>query len=245
MTADFSAWAELYARARPNYPAALFEYLAGLCPRREVAWDCATGNGQAALGLADHFARVVATDRSLEQIRQAGRHPRVAYRVAAAERSALPDGSADLVTVAAALHWFDLDAFYREATRVLARGGVLAAWSYHAGHLDPPFGELLWAYYRDVVRPFFPPGFEYVDDRYAGIHLPGSVIEAPTFWIEVDWTCDQLLDFVRSWSGTQAYLKRHGRDPSEALRRPLSDLFGDAGGERRLRWPLYLRVSRV
>jgi len=128
---------------------------------------------------------------------------------------------------------------------VLKRGGVAAAWSYHAGHLESSLGGLLWGFYRDVVRSYFPPGFELVDDRYEGIHLPGSAIAAPHFWMEADWTIEQLLAFVRSWSGTQAYIRRHGRDPSDALRDPLAALFADQRITRRLRWPLYLRVSRL
>lgn len=245
MSADFSSWARLYAQARPTYPAALFEYLAGLCRRREVAWDCATGNGQAALGLADHFGRVVASDQSLDQIREAVAHPRIAYRVATAEWSALPDASLDLVTVAAAIHWFDLEAFYRELTRVSRDGGVAAAWSYHAAHMGSEVGEVLRSFYVDVVRPYFPPGFELVDDRYAAIRLPGTAITAPRFWMEADWDSDQILAFVRSWSGTQAYLRREGRDPTEALVEPLRRIEVTAGSRHRLRWPLYLRVSRL
>ena len=245
MKADFSAWAKLYAQARPTYPAALFEYLPGLCPRRDLAWDCATGNGQAALGLAAHFARVVASDRSLAQIREAVPHPRIAYRVATAEQSALPAASLDLVTVAAAIHWFDLEAYDRELTRVLRPGGVAAVWSYHAAHVEGEVGEVLGPFYRDVVAPYFPPGAALVDDRYEGIHLPGSAIVPPPFRMEADWTHDQLLAFVRSWSGTQAYLRQHGRDPSDGLKEALAALFADGHGSRRLRWPLYLRVSRV
>lgn len=245
MSADFSRWARLYAQARPTYPAALFEYLAGLCRLRETAWDCATGNGQAALGLADHFRRVVASDRSLEQIREAVGNPRIAYRVATAERSALPDASLDLVTVAAAIHWFDLDAFDRELTRVLRRGGVAAAWSYHAAHLDSEVGAALRSFYLEVVRPYFPPGFELVEDRYETIRLPGAEIPAPRFWMEAEWDTDHVLAFVRSWSGVQAYLRREGRDPTEMLVEPLRRIETASGDRHRLRWPLYLRVSRM
>lgn len=245
MSADFSAWAKLYAQSRPTYPAALFEYLAGLCARRDLAWDCATGNGQAALGLAGDFARVVASDRSLAQIREAVPHPRIAYRVATAERPGLPDASLDLVTVAAAIHWFDLEAFYRELIRLTKRGGVAAAWSYHAAHVNGEVGEVLWPFYRDVVGRYFPRGAELVDDRYEAIHLPGTAIAPPPFLMEADWKIDQVLAFVRSWSGTQGYLREHGRDPSEALRRPLAERFGDGGATLRLRWPLYLRVGRM
>ena len=68
---DFSPLAETYARARPRYPDELYAWISSQVPRRELAWDAATGNGQAAVGLARHFARVVATDISPGQIAHA------------------------------------------------------------------------------------------------------------------------------------------------------------------------------
>jgi methylase of polypeptide subunit release factors len=70
---DFSAGAAAYAAARPTYPPELFEWLASSVARRDMAWDAATGNGQAALGLTMHFRHVVATDLSSEQLRHATR----------------------------------------------------------------------------------------------------------------------------------------------------------------------------
>src|SRR5690606_3306632 len=107
------------AQARPGYPEALFEWLASQCEDRSLAWDCATGSGQAAIALARHFRQVIATDASAEQIANAGTAERVEYRVASAERSGLADESVDLVTVAQALHWFDIAAFHAEVKRVL------------------------------------------------------------------------------------------------------------------------------
>jgi ubiquinone/menaquinone biosynthesis C-methylase UbiE len=122
----FSDRAAGYARARPRYPPQLFSALAGLTGARRLAWDCGTGNGQAAIGLAEHFDRVHATDASAAQLRQAEAHPRIRYEEAPESASGLAGHSADLVTVAQAAHWFDLDAFYREVNRVLRPGGVLA-----------------------------------------------------------------------------------------------------------------------
>lgn len=126
----FSAQAATYAAIRPDYPPALFAFLESVVERRRVAWDCATGNGQAALALTEVFDRVIATNASAEQIAHARAHQRIEYRVATAEASGLANASADLVTVAQALHWFDRDRFYAEAKRVLVPRGVLAVWSY-------------------------------------------------------------------------------------------------------------------
>src|SRR5258705_10508169 len=125
----FSGVASRYADFRPHYPTALFDYLATLVPQTSVVWDCAAGNGQATPDLAERFARVIATDGSSEQIASATPHPKIDYRVALAEKSGLPDRSVGLVTVAQALHWFDLDRFYTEVKRVLTPGGLLGFWA--------------------------------------------------------------------------------------------------------------------
>ncbi len=242
---DFSPLAATYARARPTYPAALYAWLAGLVACHELAWDCATGSGQAALGLAAHFSRVVATDRSAQQLAHAPPHPSVEYRLAPADRSGLAGSSADLVTVAAALHWLDFASFFAEAARVLRPGGVLAAWTYHAAIFEPPFERAFHRLYWDVLYPHFDPRVAYVDAKYASIEMPGEPIAAPSFTVTARWTLDGALDYVRSWSGALAYRKATGEDPAEPIRDELAPLFGDPSRVRTVRLPLFVRASRV
>src|SRR5438105_4357655 len=133
----FSNQAADYARFRPRYPREMFEYLGTISPGRKLAWDCATGNGQAAVELAEVFDRVIATDASEKQIANAQPHERVEYRVAPAEESGIESGTIDLVMIAQALHWLDLARFYAEARLVLKPGGVLAASAYNLLHIEP------------------------------------------------------------------------------------------------------------
>ena len=142
-----------YAAFRPSYPAALFEMLARLAPARDVAWDCATGSGQAAIGLAQHFERVIATDASESQIAAARTHQRITYHVALAERSALPDAAAALITIAQALHWLDIEAFWDEAGRVLRPRGIVAAWCYGLLSIEPAIDAALENFYWKTVGP--------------------------------------------------------------------------------------------
>ena len=242
---DFSSVAASYAAWRPSYPRDLFSWLASEVPRREVAWDTATGSGQAASGLAGHFRRVIATDRSAAQLRYARTHPRIEYRVARAEKSGLPAGAVDLVVAAAALHWFDLPRFYQEAARVARPGAVLAAWSYHVAHAKPPFDEVLWPFYRDVVGPYFAPGARLVDDRYETITLPGRALPAPRFVMSATWRAAEILAFVRTWSGVQAFIEATGQDPVAELAPRIEILCGPGDAPHPLRWPLYLRASRL
>jgi SAM-dependent methyltransferase len=242
---DFSAIAGSYAASRPGYPHELFAWLASSVASHDVAWDTATGSGQAAVGLAAHFDRVIATDRSEAQIRHAAPHPRVEYRVAQSEASGLPAGSADLVAAAAALHWFDLPRFYEEARRVARSGGVLAAWTYHVAHVEPPFDAVLWPFYRDVVGPYFAPGARLVDDRYAGIDLPGKSLEVPRVMMSAAWTAAEILSFVRTWSGVQSYIAATGVDPVAELAPRVEGICGSRSAVHAVRWPVYLLASRL
>jgi len=242
---DYSPYAKEYAQSRPGYPPTLFNYLASLTDSHQLAWDCATGNGQAALELTSYFNQVVATDVSAEQIRHARQHPQISYRVAQAEKSGLENESVNLITVASAIHWFDLDSFYTEARRVIQPGGVLSAWSYHVGYVEPPFDQLFARFYREVVASYFAPGARFVDDRYENITLPGEALRADQFHVTADWNLDQMFAFIRSWSGTQQYLQERGEDPVAIIADELTMLWGERENVHTIRWPLCIRISRL
>jgi SAM-dependent methyltransferase len=241
---DFSGVSEDYAAARPLYPPELFEWIASCVNSHEMAWDAATGSGQAALGLATHFARVIAIDSSPSQLRYAKHHPRIEYRVAAAEESGLAENSVDLVVAAAAIHWFDLERFYVEVDRVVRRGGVLAAWTYHVAHVGPPLDQILWPFYRDVVGQHFAAGARMVDSCYRGLALPGMELPAPAFRVSVRWSADDVLRFVKTWSGVQSYIAETKKDPVAQIARAVRDAFGGHDSVQEVSWPLYIRVAR-
>ncbi len=241
----FSSASDRYAAYRPDYPAALFAWLAGLCAERDLALDCATGNGQAALGLAPHFCRVVATDASAEQIGHAVPHPAIDYRVAPAEASGLPERSVDLVTVAQAAHWFDLPRFYAEAARVLKSGGAIAVWGYGRMLLPGEMDALFQRFYAETVGPYWPPERALIDDAYRSLDFPFTEIQPPAFAIEVEWTLPRLLDYLSTWSAVKRYQAARGRDPLPALLAELRSLWGDPETARALQWPLFLRAGRV
>jgi SAM-dependent methyltransferase len=241
----FSKQADDYAKYRPAYPRELFEYLASLAPARLLAWDCGTGNGQAALGLAEFFGHVIATDPSEAQIRNATPHASVEYRVAPAEQTDIGAGTVDLVTVAQALHWFDHERFYAEAKRVLKPGGVLAAWCYGLNEIAPAIDPVVRHFYSGVVGPHWPPERRFIDERYASIPFPPGELVTPAFHIEAHWNLDDFIGYLNTWSATQRYRKAEGRDPLPALRDELIPVWGPADTLRSARWPIYLRAVRL
>jgi SAM-dependent methyltransferase len=245
MQADyFSQCAREYARFRPAYPDALFRWLAGVVPGHTLVWDCATGNGQAAVGLAEWFERVIATDASEDQIAQARPHPRVEYRAAPAERSGLDPGSADLVTVAQALHWLPIEAFYHEVRRVLRPGGVLAVWGYGNPMLqDARLHRIVDAFNNGTLTAYWPPGRAHLVAGYRDLPFPFDEIVPPTLTLDREMTLPELAGYLRTWSGTQRYIQVHGADPVADVEDALRAAWGDPERARVVRWPLPLRVG--
>lgn len=240
----FKAVARQYSDSRPTYPKELFAWLASQCPAHERAWDCGTGSGQAALDLAAHFGRVLATDASSAQIGQAKRHDRVEYRVAPAEDSGLESATMDLVVVAQALHWFDVEAFHREALRVLKPEGVIAEWCYGIIEIeDEAINRPIQHFYGEVVGPYWPPERRHVETGYGELPFPFRKINSPAFSMRLTWSLDQLLGYLRSWSATARYIKTNGIDPVEALAAELSSIWDDSRQGRAISWPLALRVG--
>jgi len=238
----FSKQAAQYAKFRPRYPKELFRWLASIAPSDELAWDCATGSGQAAVELGEVFERVIATDASDKQIVNAERHPRVEYRVATAEKSGLEAGSVDLITVAQALHWFDLEKFYSEARRVLKPDGIIAATAYKLATVSPSVDVVVNRYYSDVVGPYWPDERRLVE-KFEELPFGFTEMETPAFEMMAQWSVEQLLGYLRTWSATQRFTAAEKRDPLEQVESDLRAAWGDE--ERRVIWPLTVRVGSV
>ena len=241
----FSKQASEYTRYRPHYPAAIFEYLAEITVDHQLAWDCATGSGQAALGLVNYFEKIVATDASDKQIANATAHDRITYMVAPAEKTEIESDSVDLIVVAQALHWFDLDKFYAEVRRVSKSGGVLAAWSYSLLRINSAIDKLVEKFYTEVIGPFWPAERKFVDDKYQSIIFPFQEFSTPSFKMEVRWDLSQLIGYLKTWSAVQRFKEKHKTDPVEVFAQDLNREWGRPEKEKQIQWPINMRVGRV
>jgi SAM-dependent methyltransferase len=244
-TDHFSRQAAQYQASRPGYPTELFAFLAALTPARDLALDCATGNGQAAWGLAAHFDKVIATDLSAAQLVLGRPHPRVHYAAATAERLPIADRSVDLVAVAQALHWFDLPAFYAEIGRIARPGAVVAAWSYGLTRVAPEIDQVVARLYTEIVGAYWPPERLLVESGYPDLPFPFEPIATPTLGLRADWPLERLLGYLASWSAVQRYKDAIGTDPLRLVRDALGTAWGDAAATRSIHWPLVLRVGRA
>jgi SAM-dependent methyltransferase len=241
----FSGHATAYADARPRYPDALFSWLASLTAERELVWDCGTGNGQAALGLAAHFRQVIATDPSRQQIESAFPHARIQYRVAAAESPGLEPHSVNLVTAAQAAHWFDRPKFYAQAGKALKPDGAIVVWCYGLCFIEAAIDARLQDFYTGETGCFWPPERRLIDEGYRSIEFPFTPISVPEIQMQLRWTLAQLLAYLRTWSAVQRFMKNTGRDPVHELAPALETLWGDEDCARTVTWPLHIRAGRL
>lgn len=240
----FSKHSEQYARHRPQYPDEIYAYLASIAPGHSLAWDCGTGNGQAAIGLAKYFDKVHATDASAEQIRLAYTHEKVDYDVEPAEHVSLEASSADLVSVAVAIHWFNFDEFYSEVKRVLKPDGILAAWTYSLPEISSEVDPLISRYYYEILDGYWPERIHYLEERYETLPFPFDEIIPPPFVMEINWNLMQFAGFLDSWSATQRYKAEKGHHPLEIIWPELVAAWGDEKEPHLIRWPLHFRIGR-
>jgi len=239
----FSRQARAYSLYRPHYPVELIEYLSTLTPEHELAWDCATGNGQVARSLAQYFRCVKATDGSAEQIAHAVSHPGVEYSVGTAEQPEISSGSVDLITIAQALHWFDLESFYAQVRRILKPSGLVAAWCYGLCFVDERIDSVVRRLYEEVLGDFWPEGRLLVENLYSDIDFPFAAIAAPEFVMRAVWSCAEFVGYLSSWSAAQRYQEHDGTDPLALVEAELKADWGE--GDRTVTWPLGLRLGRV
>ncbi|KAA9338675.1 class I SAM-dependent methyltransferase [Hymenobacter busanensis] len=239
----FSGHAAQYAQFRITYPPALYEFLLSITPGREAAWDCGTGNGQVASDLAEYFARVEATDISEQQLAQAAPKPNINYRVSRAEQTPFAADSFDLITVAQALHWFDADAFHREARRVARPGATIAEWGYGLVQVNADIDALVQHFYTDIVGPYWDENRRHIDDRFARIPFPFVDMQLHDFEERQSWDAERFLRYLQTWSSVQRYRTEVGEEPLRQIEQPLRELWGK--DKREVRFPIFLRAGKI
>ena len=242
----FSVQSTHYRDFRPTYPESMFHFLAEMSPGHSLAWDCATGNGQAARSLVPFFKRIIATDASAQQIQNALPDEKIDYRVSPAEQIGIDDHSVDLITVAQAFHWFNAEKFFLETERVLKPGGVLAIWSYRLHTITPEIDRIVLKYYDEILGSYWPPERKMVDQDYAEIQFPFKSVPIPEgFSMEAQWDFSHLLGYLRTWSAAKLFVQKNQTEALGLILEELAEAWGDTNQKKRtVIWPLNLIVRR-
>jgi hypothetical protein len=239
----FSTQAEDYAKYRPVYPVALYDHILQYVDQKDTAWDCATGNGQAAIALAPHFKKVIATDISEKQLSLATPHPNIQYQISAAEQTVFPDDSFDLITVAQAYHWLKFEAFEQEVKRIAKKNAVIAVWGYNLFSTnDPAVDALIKKFYTDIVGPYWDKERKYVDDNYNSVPFNFAPLPTKPFFIKSEWSKDDVIGYLNSWSSVQHFIENNKYNPINDIIRELDLLWKSV---KLVTFPLFLKLGKV
>lgn len=231
-----------YSKYRPVYPEEFYDWMAGLCRERKLAWDCACGSGQATVGLSKRFERVLATDLSEAQLANAPKLENVECRVATAYESGIPDGKVDLITVGQALHWFDLPKFWSECQRVLKERGIVAAFGYGIAEFsNSEVQEAFLEFYRGTLGEFWSPRRKMVEEGYVGLDFPFEEVQMPNFEICNHWDAEQICGYCSSWSAAESYRQKTGENPIPELLERLDGILKVGGVD--VKWKMFGRVG--
>jgi ubiquinone/menaquinone biosynthesis C-methylase UbiE len=239
----FSGHAKDYAAFRPKYPDAFVKSVSRLVKYRGVVWDCACGSGQLSLPLADHFQLVLASDISEGQIEQARGHRGILYTVQPAEQTDFPDEFFDMVVVGQAIHWFDHEAFYREANRVMGPGAVIVAIGYGLMRVSAEVDAVLDHFYKNITGPYWEPERKYIDEAYQSLPFPFEPIEVPTYEIPCNWTFAQMMGYLNTWSAVKKYEQENGMNPLSLVATDLEQAWGGVAN-RRVVFPGFVKAGR-
>ena len=242
---NFSKQSDIYLKYRPHYPIELYTYLSSLTKEHQLAWDCGTGNGQAATGLAEFYKQVIATDPSEQQIKNAIANNKVKYLVEKAESTSINSNSIDLLTIANALHWFDFDAFYKEAKRVLKNKGVIAAWAYGPPSVSPEVDKWIMHFHNEILDAYWLAENRLVEKEYTSIPFPFQPISCPEFFSEKEMNLYDLIGYLNTWSATQRFITERNFNPTDQLLDQLKMVWKDPYAVKKLKWKLTLKAGRV
>jgi ubiquinone/menaquinone biosynthesis C-methylase UbiE len=243
MKDNFSIQAADYAKFRPGYPDGAIDHALSFIKNREFALDVATGNGQVATKLAKYFQTVYATDISEKQLANATVMENILYKNEPAEKTSFGDQMFDLVIVAQAVHWFEFDAFYKEVYRILKPDGIFCVLGYGLFSSNPASDSILSEFYHDIVGPYWDAERKYLDENYITISFPFLEQPSKKFDISYSWSFRQLIGYLETWSATQHYKKKLGRNPIDIIRESLKKSW--ATSDQKVTFPILMRIGKL
>lgn len=130
-TENFTGKAEAYAQGRPGYPKAVIDTITELAPSGAVFADIGAGTGKFTVELAKRGYDVYAVEPNADMREQLALtlapYSNAKIIDGTDEATTLPNHSVDILTVAHALHWFNLDRFRQECRRVVKPDGFVIA----------------------------------------------------------------------------------------------------------------------
>ena len=171
---NFTGRAEAYAKGRPGYPKAAVDYICSLVPHNAIFADIGAGTGLFTEKLAAQGYIIYAIEPNADMREQLALtlapYPTVTIVEGSDEATTLLDHSVDVITVAHALHWFNINAFRKECRRILKPNGLVIVvynlLSDGSGEVANLSKRAIDAFFQEPTIMAFPNPVEYTREKW-------------------------------------------------------------------------------
>lgn len=220
---EYAAHAHIYSKYRPTYPIAVVEaitsYVTRLGGSLGHALDVACGSGQSTFYLKDTFKLITGVDISKAQLEEAKSKcqkeniDNIQFLTGSGMELPVESESVDVVTIAQALHWLDIDKFFTECKRVLKPRGCVAVYGYgNVCLINKQCNELVSNFYSNTLQGCWHDARHHIDEEYRSIHMPFSNTQRIDTSMPYETSLDAFIGYVSTWSGYQKYCEDHPKN---------------------------------
>lgn len=244
MKDHFSNSSDNYAKFRPTYPQTIFEFIYPLLKEKNRAWDCGTGSGQVAQELSKEFVLVEATDISQSQLDNAYQAENINYTKQTSEQTNFEDDTFDLITVAQAVHWFDVERFNKEVKRVGKPNSIIALIGYELFNVSPEIDDIILHFYKNIIGPYWDPERKHLEQKYQTIDFPFKELETPEITNIKLWKLENLIGYLNTWSSVKHFIKKNEYNPLDEISNELTKAWGSTE-IRKINFPIIFRAGRI
>jgi len=120
----------------------------------------------------------------------------------------------------------------------------LAVWCYGLMVTDKNVDPLFMNFYENVVGEYWPNERIHIENGYQDLAFPFDKINCPDISIEVNWSLDEYLGYLGTWSATTRYIQNNDHDPVSLWRPEFAEAWGN-DDFKTISWPLTLIVGRM
>lgn len=244
---EFQCNVDHYTKFRPSYPFDFVKYLSELTSSNQVVLDCGSGSGQNSLLLPKFFKKVIVLDILPDLLKKIPDLKNIYKICAAAEQLPLTSNSIDLICVAQALHWFNLENFYKEVHRVLRKNGTIAAWCYNKFITnDPNLDDIILKIHKLLEHPaIITPMSRYVHSEYKTIYFPFQKIATQNYSMKANFDLSFTINYIETYPSIIAYRKKIGNKDVDDLYQKLEEKWQNPLTKRAIYWPLNLLLGKI
>ncbi|MGZ8558370.1 MAG: hypothetical protein ACXWWC_08565 [Chitinophagaceae bacterium] len=118
-----------------------------------------------------------------------------------------------------------------------------AAWTYSLLRISKEIDLLIEEHHFNTLGDYRDAERKYVNGEYSTIPFPFRKINAPVFFIQYNWTLEELEGYFNTWSGLQKFMKSNQYNPVNDLMPRIKTFWSHE--KMKIRFPVHLLLGRI